>query len=252
LNWLEEQRRAGAEVCFDNVSEFYGVLMLAGPLSREILAACTDSPLDNQTFRWLSARQITVAGVDRIRTLRVSYTGELGWELHIPMAGMQTVYDALVAVGKPLGLVHVGSATLNAMRMEKAYKSGHELTNEVTLAEADLRRFARPDGFQGAAITLAQAERWALAYIRLDEPPDELPNADPLGSESIWINGEYIGTVASGGFAYSVNAYLLWAYVKPAYAAPGTVVEVMTLGFPRRGVVLAETVWDPQNQRPRG
>jgi dimethylglycine dehydrogenase len=251
LNWLEEQRRVDEEVTFDNVSEAYGVLMLAGPLSRDVLTPCTDASLENSVFRWLSAQPITVAGVDEVRAMRVSYTGELGWELHIPMAGMQTVYDTLVSVGKPLGLVHVGAATLNALRMEKGFKSGHELTNEVTLAEAELKRFSRPDGFQGATLTLAQPVRWVLTYIQLDEPIGKQPNADPLGSESIWKDGAYIGSVTSGGFGYSVNAFLIWAYVKPAYASPGTVVEVMVLGHPRRGVVLAEPVWDKQNQRPR-
>jgi dimethylglycine dehydrogenase len=165
---------------------------------------------------------------------------------------MLTVYDALVTVGKPLGLVHVGSAALNAMRMEKAYKSGHEITNEVTLTEADLTRFARRDGFQGAEASLAMPDKWMLAYIRLDEPVGDQPDADPLGSESLWKDGECIGSVASGGFGYGVGAFLLWAYVKPAYALPGTVMEVMTLGRPRRGVVLAEPVRDPQNHRPRG
>jgi dimethylglycine dehydrogenase len=253
LNWLEEQRYDGEQVDFDNVSETYGVLMLAGPMSREILSSCTDTALDNGNFRWLSAQHITVAGVDEVRALRVSYTGELGWELHVPMAGMQTVYDALVSAGEPLGLVHVGSATLNATRMEKGYKSGHELTNEVTLAEADLLRFARPDGgFQGAEVSLAPPARWVLACLQLDEPVDGQSDGDPLGSESVWKNGECIGSVASGGFGYSVDAFLAWAYIKPAYAAPGTQVDIITLGQPRRGVVLAEPVWDPDNKRPRG
>ena len=79
LNWLEEQREEGEEVAIDNVSEAYGVIMLAGPLSRAILGACTDAALDNAAFRWLSTQHITVAGIEQVRALRVTYTGELGW-----------------------------------------------------------------------------------------------------------------------------------------------------------------------------
>ena len=251
LNWMEEQRQEAEAVSFDNVSESYGVLMLAGPRARDILAACTDSPLGNAAFRWLSAQEIAVAGQPGVRALRVTYTGELGWELHIPMTAMRPVYDALVAAGEPLGLVHVGSATLNAMRMEKAYKSGHEITNEVTLMEAGLERFTRDGGFQGAEISLGAPEKWVVAYLRLEEPAAGQPQADPLGSESVWRDGACVGSIASGGYGYATGAWLGWAYVRPAAAAPGTELDVLVLGEPRRAKVLAEAVFDPANERPR-
>ena len=251
LNWLEEQRHDDETVTIANVSEHYGVLMLAGPASRTILSECTDAALDNTAFRWLSARHITVAGVDKVRAMRVTYTGELGWELHVPMAGMGAVYDALVNVGEPAGLVHVGSGALNAMRMEKGYKSGHELTNEVTLAEADLVRFSRASGFQGAQISLAEPRRWQLACLQLDEPSDPSTGADPLGSESVWAHGECVGSIASGGFGYAVNAYLAWAYVRPDCAAPGTELQIDVLEEKRRARVLTGPVWDAANIRPR-
>ena len=251
LDWLEEQRRDSEAVAFDNLSERYSVLMLAGPGSRAILGSCTDAALDNGSFRWLSGRRIAVAAVENVRAMRMTYIGELGWELHIPNSGMRAVYDALAAAGEPLGMVHVGSAALNAMRMEKGYKSGHELTNEVTLAEADLVRFARLSGFQGAEASLAEPKKRRLACLQLAEPSGAKLNADPLGSESVWAKGEYVGSITSGGFGYGVNAYLAWAYVMPAFSAPGTELEVMVLGEPRRARVLAEPAWDAENARPR-
>ncbi|MFQ5567470.1 MAG: FAD-dependent oxidoreductase, partial [Paracoccaceae bacterium] len=251
LDWMEEQRQPGEHVSFDNVSEAYGVIMLAGPRSREILARATDAALDNAALRWLSTRHIAAAGVDNVRAMRVTFTGELGWELHVPMAGMRAVYDALVSSGGPLGLVHIGSAALNAMRMEKAYKSGHEITNEVTLAEADLTRFSRDGGFQGAGEPLTASGKWALAYLRLDEPGPDAPLADPLGSESVWTGDTCVGSITSGGFGYGVGAWLGWAYVRPEAARPGTVLEVMVLGRRRRAIALADVVWDPANERPR-
>lgn len=250
LDWFTHQR-GNEDVAFENVSENYGVLMLAGPKARDILAHATQAPLDNSNFRWLTAQHISIAGVDQVRAMRVSYTGELGWELHVPMEGMEKVYDALSSVGGPMGLGHVGSATLNAVRMEKAYKSGHELTNEVTVAEAGVERFARKEGFQGAEVSLATPEKWQITLLQLEEPTGDQPDADPLGSESIWSNGSAVGSITSGGYGYAVGAWLGWAYVKPDHAAPGTALEVMTLGQKRKAVVLPDAPFDPENERPR-
>ena len=138
-----------------------------------------------------------------------------------------------------------------AMRMEKAYKSGHEITNEVTLAEAGLHRFSRDEGFQGAETSLKEPERWVVAYLKLEEPSEGQPLADPLGSESVWRGGRCVGTISSGGYGHAEGAWLGWAYVKPEAAAPGSSLEVMTLGSLRRAEVLAHPVFDPENERPR-
>ena len=179
LDWMINEVAEGEAVDFDNVSESYGVIMLAGPRSRRILGSITGTSLDNSDFPWLTTRHIRIADVDGIRAMRVTYTGELGWELHVPMPGMRTVYDAIVGSPEAAGLVHVGSAALGAMRMEKAYRSGHEITSEVTLAEADVTRFARDSGFQGAESSLAMPSRWILALLQLEEPGVDDANAGP-------------------------------------------------------------------------
>jgi dimethylglycine dehydrogenase len=251
LNWMEEQVGAGEVVSFNNVSEDYGVIMLAGPAARRILAECTAATLDNSSFRWLSSQHITVAGVVDVRALRVTYTGELGWELHVPMAGMLAVYNALVSTTHSEGMVHIGSATLNAVRMEKAYRSGSEITNEVTITEGDVARFARADGFQGAEASLKPATRWVLAYLQLDEPAADTVQCDPLGSESVWYQGNPVGQISSGGYGYDQGKYLAFAYVKPKLNRVGTEFEVMVMGEPRRAVIVEQCVYDPQNLLPR-
>lgn len=258
LQWLEQQRQPRERVHFDNVSENYGVLMLAGPKSRDILGACTDTPLDNAHFRWLTARTITIAGVPQVRALRVTYTGELGWELHIPLepkglsagasaagpsatraeSAMAVIYHALTATRHSDQLAHIGSAALNAMRMEKGYLSGHELTNEVTLAEAGRLRFAGGTQFQGRAASIAPPHRWQLARLKLDEPPKSHPQADPSGAESVWFQGRVVGQISSGGYGYSVGHYLAWAYLPPDLTGAGTELEVLVLGIPRHAVVI--------------
>jgi dimethylglycine dehydrogenase len=251
LNWMREEVRGDEIVAFENVSEDLGVIMLAGPASRRILAECTDAALDNASFRWLSSQSITVAGVADVRAMRVTYTGELGWELHVPMAGMLDVYNALISTVHSEGVVHIGSATLNSVRMEKAYRSGSEITNEVTVTEADVARFAREDGFQGAAASLAPAERWVLAYLQLDEPAVDAVRCDPLGSESVWHEGRPVGQVSSGGYGYDQGRYLAFAYIKPELNRVGNAFEVLVMGEPRRAVIVEQCVYDPKNLLPR-
>ena len=186
-----------------------------------------------------------------VRALRVTYTGELGWELHVPMSGMLDVYQAMVSTVHSDGLVHVGSAALNAVRMEKAYRSGLEITNEVTITEGDVARFARDTGFQGAEPSLKPAERLVLAYLQLEKPAADAVQCDPLGSESVWYDGRPVGQVSSGGYGYDQGRYLAFAYIKPALNRVGNEFEVMVMGEPRRAVVVEQCVYDPQNLRPR-
>jgi dimethylglycine dehydrogenase len=251
LNWMREEVRAGETVSFANVSEERGVIMLAGPAARRILAECTDAALDNGGFRWLLSQSITIAGVTDVRAMRVTYTGELGWELHVPMDGMLAVYNALVTTSHSGGLVHIGSATLNAVRMEKAYRSGSEITNEVTITEGDVARFARDGGFQGATASLEVAERWVLAYLQLDEPATDAVQCDPLGSESVWYEGRPVGQISSGGYGYDQGRYLAFAYINPALNRVGNEFEVLVMGAPRRAVIVEQCVYDPQNLLPR-
>jgi dimethylglycine dehydrogenase len=183
--------------------------------------------------------------------MRVTYTGELGWELHVPMAGMLDVYNALVSTAHSEAMVHIGSATLNSVRMEKAYRSGSEITNEVTISEGDVARFARDGGFQGAAASLQPAERWVLAYLQLDEPAADAVPCDPLGSESVWHDGSPVGQISSGGYGYDQGRYLAFAYIKPALNRVGNEFEVLVMGEPRRAVIAEQCVYDPQNLLPR-
>ncbi|MEL7544802.1 MAG: FAD-dependent oxidoreductase, partial [Pseudomonadota bacterium] len=126
-----------ARHCGDNavqitaLSNAWSALSLNGPLARDVLGACTDANLSNAAFRWLSAQHIEIAG-HTVLALRMSYAGELGWELHMPNAALREVYDALWAAGERHSITNYGSFAMNVMRMEKAFKGAGELTNEVT------------------------------------------------------------------------------------------------------------------------
>jgi dimethylglycine dehydrogenase len=244
-----DQNRDGADVTVSALSESWAALSLNGPRSRDILSACTDAPLDNKSFRWLSAQQISVAG-HQVWAFRMSYAGELGWELHMPNAACRDVYLALTAAGEPLGMIDYGSFAMNVMRMEKGFKGAGELTNEVTLPEADVMRFVRTDkDYLGKAATLAKTDDlpWICAYLEI-EPDGEV---DGHGGEAVMLEGKVVGSTASVAYGHTVGKVLAFAYVKPHAAKPGTALEVVIHGTPRVARVLDEPAYDPQSLLPR-
>ena len=145
----------------------WNALTINGPRSRDVLASCTDTALDNASFRWMSAQEISIAG-NKVWALRMSYAGELGWELHGPREHMPAIYDALWAAGETHGIADYGSFTMNAMRMEKMFKGAGELTIEVTLPEADVMRFVKNgQGILRQAIDTRQHGQTAALDLRL-------------------------------------------------------------------------------------
>ncbi|MEQ9260829.1 MAG: FAD-dependent oxidoreductase [Roseovarius sp.] len=235
-------------------SDDWAALALNGPKSREVLGACTDADLSNAGFRWLTAQEIEVAGVT-LWAFRMSYAGELGWELHIPREGALKVYDALSAAGAPHGIADYGSFAMNALRMEKGFKGASELTNEVTLPEADVMRFAKLDkaylGVEATRESAAKAEAGQLPWIctYLEIAPDGVE--DGHGGEAVLLEGRVVGSTASVAFGHSVGKILAFAYVKPHATAPGTALEVVIAGKPRAARVLGAPAYDPESLRPR-
>jgi dimethylglycine dehydrogenase len=178
----------------------------------------------------------------------MSYAGELGWELHIPRDNALAVYDALWAAGEPYGIADYGSFAMNALRMEKGFKGAGELTNEVTLAEADALRFARTDkDYLGKDTTLDPDLRWICAYLEIE--PDGI--VDGHGGEAGLLDGEIVGSIASVAYGHTIGKILAFAYVRPQVNVPGTELEVVIAGRPRNGRVLGEPVYDPQSRLPR-
>ncbi|MCA0872679.1 FAD-dependent oxidoreductase [Seohaeicola saemankumensis] len=239
--------QADETVTITALSSTWGALSLNGPMSRDVLAACTDARLDNAAFRWLSAQQIDIAG-HTVWAFRMSYAGELGWEMHMPFDAMADVYAALWQAGQAHGIADYGSFAMNVMRMEKGFKGAGELTNEVTLAEADVLRFARRDKqYLGRDMTLNTDLPWVCAYLEIE--PDG--TIDGHGGEAVMLNGKVVGSTASVVYGHTVGKILAFAYIKPNAAAPGTALEVIIHGKPRAARVLGEPAYDPQSLSPR-
>jgi dimethylglycine dehydrogenase len=166
----------------------------------------------------------------------------------MPFAAMTDVYAALTAAGAPHGIADYGSFAMNVLRMEKGFKGAGELTNEVTLAEADVLRFARDDKeYLGRDRTLNTELPWICAYLEI-EPDGEI---DGHGGEAVLLDGHVVGSTASVAYGHSVGKILAFAYVKPHAANPGTTLQVVIHGAPRAARVLGEPAHDPQSLRPR-
>jgi dimethylglycine dehydrogenase len=246
---LEQSVRPRESVRIENVSEHRGVLVLSGPRSRELLSLLTDADLGNEQFGWLSAREINVAGYP-LRALRVSYVGELGWELHAPIASMTALYDAIWMHGQAFGIANYGLYAVNSMRIEKGYKAwSSELTNELNMLEADMSRFVafKKEDFVGKAATLAQTPR----RVRIVYAEVEATDTDARGGEPVLDGERCVGVTTSGAYGHRVKKSLVFACVEPQFAAPGSVFDVLVQGERRRTTVLAQAAYDPGNVRMR-
>ena len=239
-----------ADITVTCLSESWGALAINGPQSRAIMQQVTDAPLDNANFKWLSAQQITIAG-HKLWALRLSYAGELGWELHIPRDGMVDVYQALSAAGEAHNMADYGSFAMNAMRMEKAFKGAGELTNEVTLPEADVMRFVKLDKeFVGKENTIALQGAdmpWICAYLSIETDGDIYGH----GGEAVLLDGVVVGSTASVVYGPTIGKVLAFAYLKPHAAQDGTELEVIIHGTSRKATVHADALYDPTSALPR-
>ncbi len=251
LDILTAGIRPHEEVSVTDASDERGVLVVAGPRSRNVLSGLTGADLSNEAFKWLSAREIEIAARP-LWALRVNYVGELGWELHCRMEDMSAIYDAVWRAGQDYGIANFGGYALNSLRMEKAYKGwGAELTNEISMVEADVMRFFRADkgDFVGRQATLdIDADNIALKLVYLEV---EKGDNDITGGEAVLANGEVIGVTTSGGYGHITGRSLGFAYVGLSHAAPGSQFDILLIGETRKAVVLSEAVRDPANERPR-
>ena len=249
-DWLRHHVLPGEQVTVTDLTNQTGILAVTGPRSRELLRQLTGADLTTPGFPWLTGQEIEVAGVSCL-ALRVSYVGELGWELHHRIEEMPGLYAAIWEAGKGLGLTDFGAYAMNVMRIEKAYKAhGFELTTEITPVEADIERFVdyRKD-FQGKAATLERRNgelAWVLVYGEMDAV-----DADCRGNEPVYGEGNMMGLTTSGAYGYSVGKSLFFAYVHPDYRTPGSEFEIRVMEERRRARVLSGPAWDPRSERLR-
>jgi len=238
---------------FESRTEAMCGFNVAGPKSRALLQRLTNTSLATADFPFMRSRMIDLAGLQCL-ALRVSFTGDLGWELHCATEDQDQLYAALIEAGAPLGAGPVGGRALMSLRVEKGYGSwSREYSSEYWPQEVGLDRLCKLDkeflNKDAVVRTLANPPRERLVILALDDADVTASNADATGGEPIFQNGVGVGRVTSGTYGYSVGASLALGYVKGV--GPGDAVEVMVLGQPHRAVILSEPPFDPTGARLR-
>jgi glycine cleavage system T protein len=245
-----------ARVTLTDVTSAFAVLGVMGPRSREILSRLTNADLSNATFPFGTTREIEV-GYATVRATRITYVGELGWELHVPTEFAMGVYDDVVAAGEDLGLRHAGYHAMDSLRLEKGYRSwGHDIGGDDTPLEAGLG-FAvsfKKSGFVGRDALLRQRETplpRRLVMFTLDDPEPLL-----LGDEPIYRDGALVGRITSGAFGHTLGRSVGMGYVAHAdgvdeafLQAGRWELEIATERFPATAQL--EPPYDPKSTRVR-
>ena len=251
MAWMRRQaRRRSAAVRIDDVTGLFVTYALWGPRSRDILRSVTGADLSNAAFPFMTAREIAVGDVP-VRALRVTFTGELGWELYAPAEYGAALWSTVWEAGREHGLVAGGYRAIESLRLEKGYRVwSTDVTPETNPYEAGLGFCVKPDkpgGFEGADALREVKERGVTRRLRCLTLDDA--RAVALGSEPVRIGGEVCGRVTSGGLGYTVGASIAYSYLPVEVALPGTEVEVNIFGEWVPGIVAPVQLYDPKNTR---
>jgi len=226
---------------------------VAGPKSRELLQSLSNADLSNDAWKFMRSGLITIAGID-CTALRVSFTGDLGWEIYCDEHDQVAVYTALIDAAKSLNGGPVGSRALMSLRIEKGYGSwGREYSPEYFPQEVGLDPLCKLDKDflhkDACASAMAQPIREKMVLLQIDASATDASNADATGGEPIFKNGMGIGRVSSGTYGYSVGMSLAIGFVKNA--EPGDTVDVMILGKPHSATILDRPPFDPDGAKLR-
>jgi glycine cleavage system aminomethyltransferase T len=249
FEWLARHLPEDDSVELANVTNRNAVLTLAGPRSRDLLQAITDSDCSRYAFPFFRCREL-YAGRAPVRALRVSYVGELGYELHHATEYQTYLYDLLMEVGGQYGIVDFGYRALDSMRLEKAYRLwGVDMSADWTPLESGMERFVdfEKGDFIGREALLRQRDRGVerrLTCLVVDSS-----DADAHGYEPVRCEGQVVGYVASGGYGHRVEKSIAFSYLPTEVLERGAPFEIDVLGERRPAQVALEPLYDPENTR---
>ena len=256
--WVRDHFDSALDVVLEDVTERFGTLSLMGPKARDVLAAVTRADVSDKAFPFGHVREIAIAGAT-VRALRVTYVGELGWELHVPIEATGEVFDALMKAGKVHGIRPVGYRALESLRLEKGYRAwGSDITPNDTPFEAGLGwavKLRKNTDFMGRKalqdVNGATLKK-RLAGFTVDDPEIVL-----VGRETILRNGEPVGYLTSGGYGYTVGKNIGYGYVRNA---DGVSDDFLSSGDYELVVAMERTparlhmepLYDPKGERVKG
>ena len=246
FDWISRNIPAGMNCQLFDITSSNAVLSLMGPKARDILTAVTRDDVSNEGFKFGTIRTIGIAGCP-VQALRVTYVGELGWELHLPVEYAQTVYAALMEAGAPHGLVNAGYRAIESLRLEKGYRAwGADIGPDHTPLEAGLGwavKLRKDIEFKGRAAAEAQKANGVkkmFACFTVD------PDVVLLGRETIYRNGERVGWLSSGGYGHTVGQSIGFGFVRN----PDGVTEAYVLDGDYELEVATERVKATVHMRP--
>jgi 4-methylaminobutanoate oxidase (formaldehyde-forming) len=255
LAWIAEHIAPGLHTTIEDVTEDYATLSLMGPKARDVLAAVTDADVSNAAFSFGQVKVIRIAG-HKVFALRVTYVGELGWELHVAARHAQDVYETVVATGKPQGLRLAGYRAIESLRLEKGYRAwSSDITPNDTPLHAGLGwavKLRSNTAFLGREAVEAIA---AMPLVkRLAGFVTEREDVVLLGRETILRNGEFAGYLTSGGYGYTVGKPIGYGYIRNAagvsdsYIAEGSY-ELVVAQERVKASVHMQSIYDPAHAR---
>jgi dimethylglycine dehydrogenase len=252
-DYLKKAMPRDGSVSFERLTTAMGVLVLAGPRSRDVLMKLTDTDLSNEAFPWLTGKKISI-GLAQVDALRVNFIGELGWEIHHPIEMQNYIFDLLMDAGAEFEIKPFGIRAMTSMALEKSYKLiPRELSVEYSAYESGLDRFVsmKKSSFYGREALIGWKERGGANTLVTMEVHD-VTDADARGSEAIYLGDELVGRVTSGGYGWRVGKSLALAMVRPDLASPGAGFEIAILGVRHRAMIIADSPFDPDNVALRG
>jgi glycine cleavage system aminomethyltransferase T/glycine/D-amino acid oxidase-like deaminating enzyme len=250
--WIRRHLPDDGSVQVHDVTSAWACFGIWGPRSREVLAPLTPQSLANDDFPYMSVRETTVGDVP-VRALRVTYVGELGWELYCPTEYGLTLWRTLWEAGRPVGMIAGGYRAIDSLRLEKGYRVwGADVTPDETPFEGGVGfavKLDKPGGFIGRDALVEAREngpRAVLCCLTLEDP-----RSVALGNEPVRAGGSVVGRVTSGGYGYTVERSIAYAYLPPQHASAGTGVSVEIFGRWVEGEVAEEPLFDRSGERVR-
>ena len=251
-DWLLRHMPRDGSVQMENLTGAMGVLVVAGPKSRQLMERVSGCDMSKAAFPWLSGQDTTV-GLAPARLLRVNFVGELGWEIHHDIEYQNHIFDTLMDVGAELSLKPFGIRAMDSMRIEKSYRMvGTEMSIEYAAYESGLDRFVRPEkgDFIGREALLAWQDRGIEnTFVTIEVHGSN--NTDPLGNNPLTVNGAPVGRTTGGNYGFRVGKSLALAMLRRDLAAIGSELEIDILGTTCSAIVVEESPYDPQNDRLR-
>jgi 4-methylaminobutanoate oxidase (formaldehyde-forming) len=258
VTWLKHHIPPEAHVFVTDVTSGYNIINVQGPKSRRLISGLTDADMSNEAFPYLTMQEIDI-GYALVKALRITYVGELGWELYVPTEFTLHVFDMLVEAGADVGLRHAGFQALNTLRLEKAYRDyGYDVDNSDTPLEVGLGfavDFDKRGGFIGREALLRQREK-GLLKRRLVQFLLENPEPLLFGSEPIYRDGTWVGCTNSGGYGHTLGGSVGLGKVENEegvsldYVQSGTYeIEVAGVRYPTKASL--RPMYDPRGERIR-